>query len=107
MIAEHHEFTRNTVQTNFQFSIPVEANQEFTTDIGKSRDPDYLNYLVSLHWFLQFEFIIASKRTVKEGVPVEPLHWSLPIRVLVSSHPQEQIYKSRNMAVLFTSRITQ
>jgi hypothetical protein len=33
-LAEHHELTKNTVNTSFSFYIPIEASQELSTELG-------------------------------------------------------------------------
>jgi hypothetical protein len=100
-VAEHHELTKNTVNTSFSFYIPIESSQEFSTEIGKSVTNNVLFFLVSIKWVIQFEFITGSYS--KNGEPsaiVEPLHWTFPIRVLVGNLPPNPIYKSKNVSIL-------
>lgn len=92
------------------FQIPVDAPQEFSTDVGKSQSTIHkffsnfvLNgttFLVSVKWSLQFLFLTYEGKlsAIKPNVSplVEPLKWIFPLRVLVPSLPPNPISKTKN-----------
>lgn len=101
VVAEHHELTHNTLQSHFDFHIPIDMPPEFVTALGMSFHV-MLTLQVSVRWVLRFEFIVGTNKL--EKIPNqrqweskhEALSWVYPLRVLVPERPPEQIYKSPN-----------
>jgi hypothetical protein len=123
VFAEHHELTSNLFQSDFSLNIPVEAAQQFQSDI------------VALRWQLRFLFLIdaaaasleqplSSKNistedsttttTTLEGsrqqlsqvrsLPttapsVEPLHWILPLQVIAATVPPQELVRQPPLSV--------
>ena len=105
-IAEHHELTKNTMHTSFTFYIPTEAVPEVSTELGNGELREGLvsndEFIVSIRWLLQFEFITSTSLRNLEGseLAAEPLHWSYPIKVLTVQLPPHNMYKQKPLVIV-------